>query len=131
SAMAARAGEIDVVEVIAEKFFGPRLALLEQVAARWPVIPHGISLSVGSVGPLDREHLRQVRAVSDLSGAPYYTEHLCFTRAPGIDLGHLAPLWFTESVLRNTSDRVRQVQDYLGKPLVLENVATMFEMPGA
>jgi uncharacterized protein (UPF0276 family) len=53
------------------------------------------------------------------------------TRAPGIDLGHLAPLWFTDTVLRHTIDNVRRVQDYLRKPLILENVTYPFTIPAA
>jgi uncharacterized protein (UPF0276 family) len=129
-AMQERAAEIDVVEVITEHYVG-RPAALERVLEHWPVIPHGISLSVGTLGALDRGYLRGIREVSELSGAPYYTEHLCFTRVPGLSLGHLAPLWFTEPVLRNLVDRVHQVQEFLGKPLVLENVTYMFEIPDA
>lgn len=125
------ADEIDVLEVITERYTDGRRDELEELSERWAVIPHGVSLSIGTVGLLDREHLRRIRLVTEITGAPYYSEHLCFTQVPGIELGHLAPLWLTEPVLRSTIDHVHQVQNELARPLVLENVTYLFEVPNA
>lgn len=125
--------EVDFVEIITDQYREDPRAMeeLEEVCGYFQIIPHGVSLSVGSAGPLDREYLRFIKSISDLTKAPYYSEHLCMTRAPGIDIGHLSPLWFTEDILRNTIDKVNQIQDYLGKPLILENVTYSFEIPNA
>ena len=72
-----------------------------------------------------------MKRVSDITGAPYYSEHLAVTRAPGIDIGHLSPVWFTNEVLRAVIDNVHAVQDFLGKPLVLENISYLFDIPNA
>ncbi len=127
----AAAGEIDIVEIITERYTNhPSLWRdLEMVCERYPVIPHGVSLSVGSARPPDADHLRAIKRVSDRTQAPYYSEHLALTGVPGIDLGHLSPLWFTEEGLTIASRNVRQVQEYLEKPLVLENVTYTIELP--
>ncbi len=132
-AIASHRDEIDVLEVITERFLDSpgRLAHLEQLCEHFHVVPHGVDLSIGSDGPLDRRYLQSIREVSEITRSPYYSDHLCMTRVPGIRLGHLTPLWFTESVLMIVTDRVRQVQDFLGKPLVLENVTYLFDVPRA
>src|SRR5581483_9441513 len=109
--------EIDFLEVITDQYLHHPGALreLEQVCASFQVIPHGIGLSVGSVGPLEQSYLQAIKRISDLTRSPYYSEHLCITRAPGIDIGHLSPLWFTEEVLANAISNVTRVQEYLGK----------------
>ena len=118
--------------MVTEQFRGPaQLDQLREVVDAFPVIPHGLGLSIGTAGPIDKEYLDQIKRVSDLTRSPYYSDHLCMTRAAGIDLGQLAPLWFRDDVLRPTIDRVNEVQDELGKPLVLENVTYLFEILGA
>lgn len=123
---------IDCLEIISEQFTGDGRfdAELEEICDAFPVIPHGIGLSIGSE-KLDTDYLAQIKRVSDMTGSPYYSEHLAMTRGPGVDIGHLSPLWFTESVLARTIANVHQVQDVLGKPLVLENVTYPFDIPGA
>jgi uncharacterized protein (UPF0276 family) len=127
----AAATGIDFVEIITERYTSrPSLWRdLELACERFPVIPHGVSLSVGSAHGPDPNHLRAIKRVSDRTNSPYYSEHLALTGVPGIDLGHLSPLWFTEEALAIVTRNVRQVQEYLGKPLVLENVTYYFELP--
>lgn len=121
---------IDLLEVITEQFLGDPLQLreLEELCEVFPVIPHGLGLSVGSPA-LDLAYIREIKRISDVTASPYYSEHLAMTRAPGIDIGHLSPLWFTEAVLRITVENVLRVQDLLSKPLVLENVTYPFDIP--
>lgn len=123
---------IDFLEIITEQFLYDPAAIdeLEEVCDRFAVVPHGIGLSVGSPS-LDTGYLRAIKRVSDITRSPYYSEHLAMTRAPGIDIGHLSPLWFTTTVLRHAIDNVRRVQDLLKKPLVLENITYPFEIPFA
>lgn len=122
---------IDFLEILADNYLREPSALetLEELCSLFPVIPHGVNLSIGSVMPLESSYLQAMKRVSDLTKAPYYSEHLCMTRVPGRDIGHLAPLWFTEDLLQHAIDRVLSVQDILGKPLVLENVTYMLEIP--
>ena len=123
--------EIDFVEIIAE-MYAERPWLwdeLGEICRHFPVIPHGVKLSIGSDIPLDMDFMKKIRAVSEISKAPFYSEHLCMTRAPGIDIGHLSPILFSDSLLNTVVDKVNRVQDYLGKPLALENVTYVFDIP--
>ncbi|MEA2562608.1 MAG: uncharacterized protein QOH06_4112 [Acidobacteriota bacterium] len=124
--------EIDCLEVITDRYIeNPHLTSeLEELCDSFRVIPHGVCLSIGSPD-LDFEYLRGVRRVCEITKTPYYSEHLCMTRAPGIEIGHLAPLWFTDEALAVTIDNVHRVQDFLGMPLILENTTYPFEIPGA
>lgn len=125
--------QIDFLEIITDNYLATpgAPAALEELCALFPVIPHGVDLSIGSVMPLDVAYLRAIKRISDLTGSPYYSEHLCMTRVPGRAIGHLAPLWFTEELLDSLVGRVQVLQDYLEKPLVLENVTYMLEIPQA
>lgn len=122
---------IDFLEIIADNYLHEpgALAALEELCTLFPVIPHGVDLSIGSVMPLEPAYLRGIKRVSDLTRSPYYSEHLCMTRVPGRDIGHLAPLWLTEALLQHVREHVLRLQEYLGKPLILENVTYMLEIP--
>lgn len=126
-----RRDAIDFLEIITEQYTETTAfdAELEEICDAFPVMPHGIRMSVGSMQPLDRDHLRKVKRVVDITDAPFYSEHLCMTKAPGIDIGHLSPLWFTEEVLQRTIENVHLAQDVLERPLVLENVTYLFDIP--
>lgn len=124
--------EIDCLEVITDRYTdNPHLIPeLEELCGAFRVIPHGVRLSIGSPD-LNVDYVRQVRQICEITKAPYYSEHLCITRGPGIEIGHLAPLWFTEESLAITIDNVLRVQDLLDRPLILENTTYPFEIPGA
>jgi uncharacterized protein (UPF0276 family) len=129
----AAADELDFVEVMTERYMWRDEALddLRELADRLTVIPHGVGLSIGTAGRVNGEYLRRVRMVCDVVGAPFYSDHLAITQVPGIDLGHLMPVWLTEEVLNGVIDRVDEIQDVLGRRLILENVTQMFEIPGS
>lgn len=124
--------EIDFIEVVTEQYLSDpkQLMELEELRETFPIVPHGVGLSIASAA-LDREYLRAIKRVSDVCRAPYYSEHLAVTRAPGIEIGHLSPIWFTEAVLEQTIDNVLQVQETLERPLILENITYLFEIPRA
>ena len=123
--------EIDFVEIIAE-MYAERPWLwddLAEICEHFPIIPHGVRLSIGSDLPLDMDFMKKIRAVSEITKAPFFSEHLCMTRAPGIDIGHLSPILFSQALLDTVIDKVNRIQDYLGKPLALENVTYVFDIP--
>ncbi len=115
---------VDFFEIISENYMDqggrPREAL-EAVAARYPVVMHGVSLSIGSTDPLDMDYLRRLRALADRIDAPWLSDHLCWTGVAGENLHDLMPVPRTEEAVRHIRDRVRRVQDFLGRPLLLEN----------
>ena len=127
---AARDGRVDFFEVIAEQFFGAeRLRRLARLAECVPVVPHGVGLSIGTAAPVPGAYLDQVAAVCSVIDPPFFSDHLSMTTVPGIDIGHLAPLWFTEELLRNVAENVQIVQERLDRPLVLENITYLFDIP--
>jgi len=119
--------EIDWFEVLSENYMdtGGRPAfLLDQVVERYPVALHGVSLSIGSTDPLDREYLRKLKALAGRTKAHWVSDHLCWTGVLGRNTHDLLPLPYNEATLRHVTARVREVQDVLERPLVLENPST-------
>ncbi|MEW4568524.1 DUF692 domain-containing protein [Tautonia sp. JC769] len=120
------------VEVIAEGLDpeGPLPAAMERLRERGVrVVPHGISLSIGGAGPLDRSRLAALATLATRLEAPVVSEHVAFVRAGGVEAGHLLPVPRSPKMLDLLVDRVRRVQDALPVPLALENVSTLVEWP--
>ena len=125
-----RLPEVDWFEVLSENFLdtgGRPLHVLDQVAERYPVVLHGVSLSIGGVDPLDREYLRKLKALARRTRARWVSDHLCWTGVVGRNVHDLLPMPYTEEALRHTAERVRQVSDILERPLVLENPSSYVE----
>jgi uncharacterized protein (UPF0276 family) len=91
---------------------------------------HGVSLSIGSTDPIDWSYVRELRNLRDRIGARWVSDHLCWTGVSGRNTHDLLPLPLTEEALLHTARRVREVQDFLGAPLVLENPSTYVEFRG-
>lgn len=118
---------IDWFEAISENFMdsgGRPRAVLRQIAARYPVVLHGVSMSIGSTDPLNRDYLRKLKSLADEIDARWVSDHLCWTGVLGLNSHDLLPLPLTDAVLAHVSSRVHAVQDYLQRPLVLENPST-------
>jgi uncharacterized protein (UPF0276 family) len=123
--------EVDWFEIISENYLQTRgrpLYFLERVAERYPVVMHGVSLSIGSSAPLDHDYLRELKALRDRLGARWVSDHLCWTGIAGKNTHDLLPLPYNEESLAHVVRRVREVQDLLGAPLVLENPSTYLEL---
>jgi uncharacterized protein len=115
---------VDWFEVISENFIdsaGRPRYVLEQIAERYPVVMHGVSLSIGSTDPLDFEYLAKLKRLAREVKARWISDHLCWTGVAGRTTHDLLPLPLTEESLKHVAARVRTVQDYLQRPLVLEN----------
>jgi len=97
-------------------------ALLLAEATRAPVVAHSVSMSLGSAEGPDEDFLRRMHDVCDASGAPWASDHLCFTRHEGRALGQLVPIPYTDESLDVVARNVRLAQSILGRPLALENV---------
>jgi uncharacterized protein len=126
--------QIDFVEIITEKYISaPRwsLDLLAQLAEQFVVIPHGVSLSVGTAAPTSKSFLQSVRQICTMVNAPYYSDHLAVTQSPGIDIGHLSPVTYNPVTLAHVIDNIKRVQDFLGLPFVLENITETHVVPGS
>jgi uncharacterized protein (UPF0276 family) len=121
---------VDWFEVLSENFMdteGRPLHVLDQVAERYPVALHGVSLSIGSTDPLDRDYLKKLKALAARTRARWVSDHLCWTGVLGRNVHDLLPMPYTEEALRHTVARVRAVSDLLERPLVLENPSSYVE----
>jgi uncharacterized protein (UPF0276 family) len=119
--------EVDWVEVISENFFGgggrPR-AVLEAVRRERPLVFHGVSLGVGSLGPPAAGYLHRLRALARDFEPAWISDHVCWTRFEGRESHELLPLPFTEEALAVAIDNTQRAQDALGRALVLENASS-------
>lgn len=118
---------VDWFEAISENFMdsgGRPRAVLREIAQHYPVVLHGVSLSIGSTDPIDRDYVRRLRRLADEVDARWVSDHLCWTGVLGINSHDLLPLPLNAEVLAHVSARVHAVQELLGRALVLENPST-------
>jgi uncharacterized protein (UPF0276 family) len=124
---APRSKRADWLELISENFLatgGRPLEIAERAAERHAIVLHGVSLSIGSADPLDRAYLRELRDLAERVRAAWIGDHVCWTGVGGRTSHELLPLPYTEAALAHVVARTREVQDFLGRPLVLENPST-------
>ena len=94
------------------------------------VIPHAINLSLGTVGGPDMGYVRKLGALIQKIKPPYWSEHIAYTQAHGYDIGHLAPIVYSEEFLRILQKNIAMVQSEIPCPLILENITYHIELPG-
>jgi uncharacterized protein (UPF0276 family) len=114
-------------EAHSENYFaagGAHRAQLLQIRQQYPISLHGVGLSLGSTDPLNREHLLSLRQLVRAVEPIFVSEHLAWGSIDGIHLNDLLPLPCTEEALRHMSARVREVQDFLGRQLLIENISS-------
>ena len=122
--------EVDFFEILSENYLdtgGRPLWVLDQVAGRYPVVLHGVSMSIGSTDPLDFEYLRKLKNLAERTKARWVSDHLCWTGVSGRNTHDLLPMPLTEEALAHVAARVRTVSDFLERPLMLENASTYAE----
>jgi uncharacterized protein (UPF0276 family) len=123
---AGEAPSIDFLEVSPENYMGRgggQNAALESLAARYPVLTHGLTMSIGGVDPLDDAYLRDLAAFVREVRSPWHSDHLCFGAVDGRSLHDLLPVPFKQASVARVADRIRRARDVLGVPLAIENVS--------
>lgn len=118
---------MDWFEILSENYIdteGRPLYYLDQIAERYPIVMHGVSLSIGSTDPIDFEFLGKLKTLAERVHAVWMGDHVCWTGVAGLNGHDLYPVPYTEESLRHLIERVRIVQDFLERPLVLENPST-------
>jgi uncharacterized protein (UPF0276 family) len=121
------APDVDWFEIISENYMVPGgrpLANLERVRERFPLAMHGVSMSIGATDPLNTEYLKNLKALAERVQPAWISDHLCWTGAHGTNLHDLMPLPYTEEAIGHVVARVQQVQEALGRRLLLENVSS-------
>ncbi len=119
--------EIDWFEIISENFMetgGRPRYVLDQIAERYPIVMHGVSLSIGSTDPLNWDYLKKLKALADDLQVKWMGDHLCWTGVAGKNGHDLYPVPTNEESLKWVISRIKEVQDFLERPLVIENPST-------
>jgi|TARA_B100001971_G_scaffold123870_1_gene114033 uncharacterized protein (UPF0276 family) len=126
------ANHIDFLEIIPDHFLGASHAQkrqLERLISEFTLVPHGLSLSLGSADGLNKPYLRQIRNLVKKISPPWWSEHISFTQADGVEIGHLSPTPFNQSALDVLVENTRIAQDEIETPLILENITYTVKLP--
>ena len=118
---------VDWFEILTENYLvpgGKPLYFLDQICEQYPVVMHGVSMSLGSHDPLDMDYLKQVKALAKRTNAKWISDHMCFTGVDGINAHDLLPLPYTDEAIKHVSQKIAQAQDYLGMQILVENAST-------
>lgn len=119
--------DVDWFEILTENYLvpgGKPLYYLDQIREKYPLVMHGVSLSIGNSDPLNFDYLQQVKNLSERINARWLSDHLCWTGTNGTNAHDLLPLPYTEEVISHVAGRIRQVQDFLGRRILIENVSS-------
>lgn len=126
--------EVDFLEIIADRYLDvlpQKEEELELLAAHFPIVPHGINLSVGSAEGLDRDYLSKLSKLIKKLNPPWWSEHICFTKAGGIDIGHLSPLPYTKEAVEVVCRNIDRIRLSIYRPIILENITYLVTIPGS
>ncbi|HXN87297.1 MAG TPA: DUF692 domain-containing protein [Candidatus Binataceae bacterium] len=119
--------KVDWFEILSENFMVPGgrpLEVLDQVKEHYPLVMHGVSMSIGSTDPIRIDYLCELKALAKRAAPAWVSDHLCWTGVGGRNLHDLLPLPYTPEVARHVSERIREVQDFLERPILIENVSS-------
>ena len=118
---------VDWLEILSENYMvpgGAPLWHLDRIRRDFPLVMHGVSLNIGGSDPLNRDYLRDLKALVHRVQPGWVSDHLCWTGTQGMNMHDLLPVPYTEGSLRHVTDRIQRVQDFLGRRLVIENPST-------
>jgi uncharacterized protein (UPF0276 family) len=121
---------VDWFEIISENFMlegGRPLHILDQILEQYRVVQHGVSMYFGSVEPLNREHLRRLKALVRRTNTPWLSDHLCWGSVDGTYSHDLLPMPYTFEAAKKTAQKIREARDFLEVPVVVENVSSYAE----
>lgn len=119
--------KIDWFEALSENYMipgGKPLDFLDKIRADYPMVMHGVSLSIGSTAEVDKDYLRDLKKLADRIQPAWISDHLCWTGVHGQNMHDLLPLPYTEETAKHVAERVKIVQDHLGRQILLENVSS-------
>lgn len=122
--------KIDWFEVISENYMvdgGRPLFILDQIAELYPVVCHGVSMSLGSTDPLNQNHLAKLKTLIKRVNPAWVSDHLCWTGVHGHNVHDLLPLPYTAQTVKHVVSRIKQVQDFLERPILIENVSSYMQ----
>lgn len=126
------AGKLAFLEVSPENYMrrgGRAVRQFEELSERFPIITHGLMLSLGARDPFDADYLHELRSFVARRPGSWHSDHLCFSGDQGALLHDLLPLEMTRASVAHVVERIARAQDAIGKPLVLENISYYVPMP--
>jgi uncharacterized protein (UPF0276 family) len=118
---------VDWFEILSENYMvpgGKPLANLDKIRADYPMVMHGVSLSIGSTDPLDKKYLNNLKQLAQRVEPHWISDHLCWTSVDGTNSHDLLPLPYNETTIKHVADRIAQVQDFLGRQILMENLSS-------
>lgn len=118
---------VDWFEIISENYMvrgGPALAHLDEIRADYPIVMHGVSMSLASTDPLDRDYLKELKALADRIEPAWVSDHVAWTGVHGLNMHDLLPVPYTRESLDHIVSRILEAQDALKRRLVIENAST-------
>lgn len=118
---------VDWFEILSENYMvdgGKPLHYLTRIREHYPIVMHGVSLSIGSSEPLNLDYLKKLKTLYERIEPEWFSDHLCWTGVEGINLHDLMPMPYTEEAVAHVADRIQQVQDFMGQQMLLENVSS-------
>ena len=119
--------KVDWFEVLSENYMipgGKPLNFLDRIREYYPVVMHGVSLSIGSTTAFDKDYLRDLKKLASRIEPAWISDHLCWTGLHGQNIHDLLPLPYTEETIKHVVARIKIVQDFLGRQLLIENVSS-------
>lgn len=118
---------VDWFEIISENYFvagGKPWHYLNKIRADYPIVMHGVSMSIGSIDPINKDYLNQLKNTIARVEPQWVSDHLCFTQVGGVNSHDLLPMPYTSEALDHLANKISQVQDYLGREMIFENVSS-------
>lgn len=118
---------LDWFEILTENYLvpgGKPLFYLDKIREHYPIVMHGVSLSIGSTDPLDTGYLKQLKDLAFRVEPAWISDHLCWTGVQGHNVHDLLPIPYTRQAINHIVSRIQQIQDFLGRPLLIENVSS-------
>ncbi len=125
---------IDFLELITDQvIYSPpeKVDRLLESLSDFPIVPHSVALSVGTEMPFDDDYLDRTARLLERVNAPWYSDHLSFTKVPDVEIGQLTPLWFTRESLEIVCRKVQYLKQRIAVPFLLENITYYFPIPGS
>lgn len=118
---------VDWFEIISENYFvagGKPWHYLNKIRSDYPIVMHGVSMSIGSTDAINKDYLNQLKNTIARVEPQWVSDHLCFTQVGGINSHDLLPMPYTNEALEHLANKISQVQDYLGREMIFENVSS-------
>lgn len=125
---------VDWFEILSENYMvpgGKPLANLDLIRADYPMVMHGVSLSIGSTDPLNKKYLKDLKELTQRVEPHWVSDHLCWTSVDGNNSHDLLPLPYNEATINHIADRIKQVQDFLGRQILIENLSSYVTYHGS